>query len=106
MNKSLLAIATATCALATLTSSAAEAGFKIHFGFGGFGGLHHHHHYFVPRYVVRPVEPKVYVARKPKPVVQDEPVTVAACTTRIRRSRSLWPTLPTASPQIQPRKTS
>jgi len=78
MNKSLLAIATATCALATLTSSAAEAGFKIHFGFGGFGGFHHHHHYFVPRYVVRPVEPKVYVARKPKPVVQDEPVTVAA----------------------------
>lgn len=77
MNKSLLAIATATCALATITSSSAEAGFKIHFGFGGFGGHHHHYHYR-PLYVVRPVQPKVYVARKAKPVVvQEDPVTVA-----------------------------
>jgi hypothetical protein len=77
MNKSLLAIATATCALATITTSSAQAGFKIHFGFGGFGGFHHHHHYR-PLYVVRPVQPKVYVARKAKPVVVNEdPVTVA-----------------------------
>ncbi len=78
MNKSLLAIATATCALATITSSAAEAGFKIHFGFGHFGGFHDYH-YSQPRYVVvRPVQPRVYVARKAKPVAKDEPETVAA----------------------------
>ena len=77
MNKSLLAIATATCALATITTTSAEAGFKIHFGFGGFGGFHHHHHYR-PIYVARPVQ-KVYVARKTKPVVvkEEDPVTVA-----------------------------
>jgi hypothetical protein len=80
MNKSLLAIATATCALATITTSSAQAGFKIHFGFGGFGGFHHHHHHYRPLYVVRPVQPKVYVARKAKPVVvkQDEDAVAVA----------------------------
>ena len=35
MTKSIIAIATAVLAAATLMSSAAEAGFKVHFGFGG-----------------------------------------------------------------------
>ena len=79
MNKSLLAIATATCALAAFTTTSAEAGFKIHFGFGGFGGFHHHHHHYRPLYVARPVQPRVYVARKAKPVIvkEEDPVTVA-----------------------------
>jgi len=79
MNKSLIAAASATFALATLVSPAAEAGFKIHFGFGGFGGFHHHHWH--PEYIVRtPVQHRAYVARKAKPVsvAKDEPVTAVA----------------------------
>ncbi len=79
MNKSLLAIATATCALATIASPAAEAGFKIHFGFGGgFGGSHHHHHrhHYRPHYVVRPVQPKVYVTRKAKPIIIEKQIVI------------------------------
>jgi hypothetical protein len=78
MNKSLIAIASATVALATFASSSAEAGFGIHFGFGG-GGFHGFHHH--PEYIVRtPVQPRVYVARKAKPVsvAKEDPVTVAA----------------------------
>lgn len=82
MNKSLIAAASATFALAALASSTADAGFKIHFGFGHHvflgGGFHHHWH---PRYVVRtPVQPRAYVARKAKPVsvAEEEPVTTVA----------------------------
>ena len=78
MNKSLPIIATATFALATLASSGAEAGFGIHFGFGG-GGFHGFHNHWHPEYIVRtPVQPRVYVARKAKPVAKEDPVTVAA----------------------------
>jgi hypothetical protein len=80
MNKSLIAIASATVALATFASSSAEAGFGIHFGFGG-GGFHGFHHHWHPEYIVRtPVQPRVYVARKAKPVsvAKEDPVTVAA----------------------------
>ncbi len=81
MNKFLLTIASAAFAFATFASSAAEAGFKIHFGFGGGFHHHHHHHHWRPRYVVRtPAKPRVYVARKakPVPVVEEEPVTTVA----------------------------
>jgi hypothetical protein len=80
MNKSLIAIASATVALAAFASSSAEAGFGIHFSFGG-GGFHGFHHHWHPEYIVRtPVQPRVYVARKAKPVsvAKEDPVTVAA----------------------------
>jgi hypothetical protein len=70
MNKSLVAIIAALIAAATTFSSAAEAGLKIHFGFGpvfhGHGnGLHAKRHYHRKRYIVRRVaKKKVYVAKK------------------------------------------
>jgi hypothetical protein len=83
MNKSVIAIASATFALAAFDSSAAQAGFGIHFGFGHHvflgGGFHHHCHH--PAYIVRrPVEPRVYATRKARPisVAETEPVTTVA----------------------------
>ena len=40
MNKSLVALFAAFIAAATIFSSAAEAGLRIHFGFGGLRGHH------------------------------------------------------------------
>jgi hypothetical protein len=79
MNKSLIAIASATVALAAFASSSAEAGFGIHFGghHGFFGGGFHgfHRHCRRPEYVIRQVQPRVYVTRQARPVVvtEDEP---------------------------------
>lgn len=75
MNKSLIAIASATVAFVTFASPSAEAGFFGHHHGGGFLGhvLHHsfrHHHR--PEYIVRvPVE-RVYVTRPRQVVVVEE----------------------------------
>jgi hypothetical protein len=91
MNKTLVAIA-AFLALTTLCS-AAEAGFKVHIGFGfplggfnahhggGYGEYHHRRH----RYVERRVKKKVHVAKArsstkvaPKQIAKVEPEVIAA----------------------------
>jgi hypothetical protein len=70
MNKSLVALFAAFIAAATIFSSAAEAGLRIHFGFGGFSGHHgggiSKRHYHRKRYIVRRVakKQKVYVAKR------------------------------------------
>jgi hypothetical protein len=72
MFKSPVALIAALIAAATIFSSAAEAGFKIHLGFGGplhafnahgNGGYKQHHHR--RRYIVRRIvkKEKVYVAK-------------------------------------------
>jgi hypothetical protein len=76
MNKSLIAIASATIALATCATSSAEAGFFHHHG-GGFLGhvlLHSFHHCHRPQYIVRTPVERVYVSRPARQVVvtQDE----------------------------------
>jgi hypothetical protein len=75
MNKSLIAIASATIALATFATSSAEAGF-FHHG-GGFLGhvlSHSFHHCHRPEYIVRTPVERVYVSRPARQVVvtQDE----------------------------------
>jgi hypothetical protein len=75
MNKSLIAIASATIALATCATSSAEAGFFHHHG--GFLGhvlLHSFHHCHRPQYIVRTPVERVYVSRPARQVVvtQDE----------------------------------
>jgi hypothetical protein len=77
MNKSLIAIASATIALATFAISSAEAGFFGHHHGGGFLGhvlLHSFHHCHRPQYVVRTPVERVYVSRPARQVVvtQDE----------------------------------
>jgi hypothetical protein len=74
MNKSLVALLGALIAAATMFAAPAEAGLKIHFGFGGFhshgGGGHVHRHYKRKRYIVRRVaRKKAYVAKKSTPAV-------------------------------------
>ena len=72
MNKSLVALIVALIATATMFSSAAEAGFKIHLGFGGplhgftgNGGGYSQKHYHRKRYIARRVKKeKVYVAKR------------------------------------------
>jgi hypothetical protein len=72
MKKTLITVATATFAVMTLFASAAEAGFKVHIGFGfpiggfsGHSGGYGGHHYRKRYYVHRKVKPKVQVAKKP-----------------------------------------
>ncbi len=72
MNKSLVALLGALIVAATMFTAPAQAGFKIHFGFGGFhshggGGGHAHRHYKRKRYIARRVakKKKTYVAKKP-----------------------------------------
>ena len=69
MNKSLVALIVALIATATTFSSAAEAGLRIQFGFGGFNGHHgggiSKRHYHRKRYIARRVKKeKVYVAKR------------------------------------------
>ena len=73
MNKSLVALIGTLIAAATMFAASAEAGFKIHLGFGGFhshggGGGYSHRHYQRKRYIVRRVaKKKTYVAKKSTP---------------------------------------
>ncbi len=71
MNKSLVALIVALIATATMFSSAAEAGFKIHLGFGGplhgftGNGGYSQKHYHRKLYIARRVKKeKVYVAKR------------------------------------------
>jgi hypothetical protein len=72
MNKSLVALIGTLIAAATMFATSAEAGLKIHFGFGGFPGFHSHgggggyghRHYQRKRYIVRRVAKKASVAKK------------------------------------------
>ena len=81
MNKSLIAIASATFALATFASSSAEAGFGFHFG--GHHGLigavlsHGFHHCHRPEYIVRTPVERVYVSRPARQlaVTNDKDIT-------------------------------
>jgi hypothetical protein len=77
MNKSLIAIASATIALANFATSSAEAGFFGHHHGGGFLGhvlLHSFRHCHRPEYIVRTPVERVYVSRPARQVVvtQDE----------------------------------
>jgi len=83
MNKSLIAIASATFALATFANSSAEAGFH----FGGHHGLigavlsHSFHHCHRPEYIVRTPVERVYVSRPARQVAvtnDEEPATKVA----------------------------
>ena len=71
MNKSLVALIGTLIAAATMFAASAEAGFKIHLGFGGFhshgGGGYSHRHYKRKRYIARRVAKKTYVAKKSTP---------------------------------------
>lgn len=92
MYKSLVAITAAVIAAATLFTSTAEAGFKIHLGFGGplhgfnsngGGGYGHHHHRRRVYVVRRAVKKKVHVAKRSTPVTEkvakvEKPEVVAA----------------------------
>jgi len=72
MNNSLVALIGTLIAAATMFAASAEAGFKIHLGFGGFhshggGGGYGHRHYQRKRYIARRVAKKTYVAKKSTP---------------------------------------